>query len=623
MYMDPYSIQGRKLDKISENYMTVDEGYLTTCDLDEPHFRFGAHRMDIYQHDRAVAHGVKIYLGKVPVMYIPYYVQDLKNRPIVTFIPGDKKDFGIFLLSTTRLQIGSHIKVNIHADVRERRGFGEGFDAKYDTPGFGAGLLSAYYTDEQFIPVHHYWRLWKNGVKIAKGIHHERYRLIWRHKWQVDPNTNVVLQYYKIHDYDIVNNGFLKTYFPKEFQQNGQTANVGTYFLLTHNMPHGTLTFDVETSRENRPIRGLERIPEVKYIVNTQQIGRTGFYVKSTNTFSDLTQQNYPKTHTLKTIRFDSNDDISHPFKVGFISFNPHLGGEETYYTRTALIDRNNIIRGMLRTGLDMTTKFYKVWDYHTDFMGMDINRLRHVITPSISYTLQGRPTFPSGYLNQFDPIDNLSRSSALGFSLVNELQTKRNGQIVNLIRFLVTSTYQLKVKGLRGHRGFGPYDAILDINPTDWLRFHSETIYDSFANTLKSFDSYAAMTGKYGSISLGNNYGAGAGDQLTGEIDFRLNPKWWFRVWGSFPVMKAAGGGTSGARQYEYEIVRDLHEWEMDVVINQTQGQGSSLYILFRLKAMPDQKLNFLNTLFHSDKPAPPPQKSTTGATGATGAVQ
>ena len=84
-------------------------------------------------------------------------------------------------------------------------------------------------------------------------------------------------------------------------------------------MPHGTLTFNVDTSRENRPIRGIERIPEVQYVLNNQQIGKSGFYVKSSNTFSNLSYQNYPKTFNEKTLRFDSNDDINHPFKVGFI----------------------------------------------------------------------------------------------------------------------------------------------------------------------------------------------------------------------------------------------------------------------------------------------------------------
>ena len=210
VYIDPYQIKGQKIDKVSENYMTMDEGYMTTCDLDEPHYRMGAHRMDIYQQDKAIVHGMKIYLGKMPVMYLPYYVQDLKNRPIVTFVPGEKKDFGLFLLTTARFQVGSHVKVAVHVDMRERDGFGEGFDVNYNTPNFGSGLVSAYYTDENQIASHHLWDLYKSGVKVGPTTHHERYRIIWRHRWQIDKNTDVVLQYYKIHDYDILNNVFLE-----------------------------------------------------------------------------------------------------------------------------------------------------------------------------------------------------------------------------------------------------------------------------------------------------------------------------------------------------------------------------------------------------------------------------
>ena len=54
-------------------------------------------------------------------------------------------------------------------------------------------------------------------------------------------------------------------------------------------MPHGTFTFNIDTSRENRPIRGIERLPEIRYVFNNQQIGTSGFYATSSDTFSDLT----------------------------------------------------------------------------------------------------------------------------------------------------------------------------------------------------------------------------------------------------------------------------------------------------------------------------------------------
>lgn len=599
VYVDPYQIKGKKINKVSETYMTMDEGYMTTCDLDEPHFRMGAHRMDIYQHDRAVVHGMKIYLGNVPVMYLPYYVQDLKNRPILTFIPGEKKDFGLFLLTTARFQVGSHVKVSLHFDTRERDGFGEGFDVNYNTPNFGRGLVSAYYTDENQIASHHLWDLYRsNGVKRGPTTHHERYRFIWRHQWQIDRNTDAIWQIYKIHDYDIVNNGFLKKYFPREY---GQGEPTDSYFLLTRNMPHGTLTFHIEDTRINRPLRGVEYYPQIQYVVNNEQIGKTGFYLKSANDFSNISHQNYPKTFNEKTLRFDTNNDISHPFKLGFIQLNPHLGGEETYYSRTANLDHQDIIRGLFRGSLDMSTRFYRVWDYHTNFAGLNINGLRHVITPTVTYLYQARPTFPASSLNQFDSIDDLYRIHQFAFGFENQLQTKRNGQVVDLLRALVTTNFGLK--GTTGHRGFNPYDLLVDFNPTNWLTFHNDTEYDFHADHVNSANFDGEIHGAGWSFSLGSRYARKQGDQITTEWDYTINPKWKFKIYDSFPLTYALDGNPTSAREVEYVLTRDLHEWEVDFSVDSLEKQGTTFYVLFRLKALPNMKLNFASASFRDSR--------------------
>lgn len=619
VFADPYQIRGKTIDKVSETHIIMDHGFLTTCDLDEPHYRMGARRMDVYQKDKAIARDMVIYLGKIPVMYLPYYVQDLKNRPILTFVPGEKKDFGMFLLTTLRLNLGSHAKLALHMDLRERDGFGEGFDVRYDTPNFGSGILTAYYTNENMIASNHLWDLYRNGVKKGPTNHHTRYRVRWRHKWEIDKNTEAVLQVYKIHDYDIVNNGFLKEYFTREYNQD---ADVNTYFLLTHVMPHGTLTFNYNYSRINPAIQTVDRYPEITYTLNNQQIGKTGFYAKSVDTYSNLTYQNYnPQTFNEKTQRFDSNNDISHPFKIGFITFNPHAGGEETYYSRTAEEDRNNIVRGLFRTSLDVGTKFYRIWDdYKTNFAGLNINGLRHTITPTITYLYQAKPTFPASNLNQFDPsIDDLYRINQLEYGLENKLQTKRDGHIVDLLRLLITANYGLKTT--TGHRGIDPVDFLTDFNPTNWLTLHEETVYDYHSGHLNSENFSSTVHSGNWSFGVGNDYNRGGGDQVTTELNYTINPKWKFRIYNSFPLSNSGGSGlydimgtngisgtspalASTARENEYVLTRDLHEWEMDLTIDQQEGHGSTFYVIFRLKAFPNMKADLINTSFQQSRP-------------------
>ncbi len=610
VYIDPYQMKGKTIDKVSENYMVMKEGYMTTCDLDEPHFRVSARRMDIYQHDRAIVHGMKIYLGKVPVMYLPRYVQDLKNRPIFTFIPGHSKDFGYFLLTTTRLSLGPRVKLSVYEDIRELSGFAEGFDLKYNTANFGSGILRTYYAAQNLIASKHLWSLYNSqGVKKGKTIDHERYRIIWRHQWQINQSTNAIWQIYKIHDYDIINSGFLKQYFPREYLQG---ASTDSYFLLTRYMPHGTLTFHIQDSRINRPLRGVEYYPQIQYTVDNQQIGKTGTYIKSTNEFSNIVRDTYPKTVNEKTMRFDTYNDLSHPFKIAFIQLNPHVGEEETYYNRTADLAENNIFRGQFHTGADLTTRFYKVWSYKTNFAGVNINGLRHIITPTASYVYQHDPTFPSTSLNQFDAIDSRARAHYIALGLENQLQTHRNGQIVDLIRALVSSNFALKENP--GIGGFGPVDSLIDIYPTDWLTLHVDTQYNHYNGYFNTANVDGTVHGKNWSVSLGDRYASSQGSELTTGLQYTINPKWKVSVYERVGIGAGIGGvKDSGTKEEEYVITRDLHEWEMDFSYHMQRGIGAEFFVVFRLKAMPDLKLDLFNTSFHQRKAG---SQSTTGAT-------
>ena len=623
VYTDPYNMKGRTIDKVSENHIIMKEGYLTTCDLDEPHFRMQAHRMDIYQKDKAIVHGMKIYLGKVPVMYLPYYDQDLKNRPIFTFIPGHSKTFGIFLLTTMHLTLGPHVKLNIEEDIRERTGFSEGFDLKYTTPPFGSGVLRAYYAAENRIPSHHLWDI-RNSQGVRKGptIHHERYRIIWRHKIKIDKNTDVLWQIYKIHDWDIVNNGFLKQYFPREFRQ-GEGSATDSYFLLTRSMPHGTLTFHIEDTRINRPLRGVEYYPQIGYVVNSMQIGKTGFYVKSNNDFSNIFQQDYPKTFSRKTIRFDTLNDISHPFKIAFIQINPHVGGDETYYSRPANLSDSNVIRGQFHTGADLSTSFYKVWNYHTNFAGLNISGLRHVITPTAIYTYQHRPTYQSAYLNQFDSIDAHDKAHSIALGLENKLQTKRNGKTVDLIRTVVSSTFALKEDPAVG--GFGPVDALIEVYPTDWLTIRGDTEYDHYHQRYNSSNFDGTFHGKDWSFGVGDRFSYSEGGELTTQLGYRINPKWSVNVYDRWGVVDGLYGAVknNGIKEEEYVITRDLHEWEVDFSYHQQRGVGEEFFLIFRLKAMPDMKFDLFNTSFHERKAGSQSTDTVSSPTTTTGVTQ
>ncbi len=596
IFYPPFQIRGKVIEKVSENHMVIQDGFLTTSDFDKPDYRIAAHQMDVYPGDKAIARGVTIYMGKVPIMKLPKYVQNLKDRPIFIIIPGYKKDFGAYLLSQLHLKLSDHAKMTVYGDFRERLGLGEGFDLKYQTPKFGSGILRTYYTHEREIASSHLWNLYNsNGTKKGPTIRHERYQVEWRHQWQIDKNTEAMLQYYKIHDYDLANMGFLKRYFERDFRQG---PDVSTYFLLTRNLPKGALTFNVQVNRINPILRGVERLPEIQYQLSGQQIGNTNFYLKTTDTFSNL--QNMPQNvgPDMKTMRVDTNNEISYPMKVAFIEMRPWVGGEHTYYSRTNDLNERSVIRGQFKTGADLTTHFYRVWDYKKDILGSEINGLRHVVTPSLTYVYAHRPTINASHFNQFDSIDALSQANSVHLSLENKLQTKRNNRSVDLIRTIVETDYNLIQKEKGTGRSFGPVTSTVEINPIDWISFRADESFDNKTSNWNyaNFDIYINGGDKW-SLGLGKRYARGLDDEFTTEWKYKINPKWKFRIYDRFIVDK----GT--IQEEDYLLTRDLHEWEMDIDYHQERGNGAGIFVAFRLKAFPGMVTSLFSSSFHQPK--------------------
>ncbi len=593
-FNNSYQVKGKTLSKISDDHMAVDEGYMTTCDHDEPHFRMGAHRMDIYQGDKAVAHGVKMYLGKVPVMYLPRYTQDLKNRPWFTFTPGSKKDLGLFLLTRSRIYSSDHLKTTLHVDFYERQGIGWGMDNKYKTDHYGGGIVRNYFINERAIAAHHPWL-----PKTESTVENERYKLEWRHKWDIDNKTNAIWQYYRLSD-DVL----LKKYFEREYRQ----ADTSTFFLLTRALPHGNVSLRVD-HRVNKFNSAVDRTPEITYENGGEEIGSTGFYAKTTDSYVDLVNRFPSPTEVRqKTRRIDTNNELYYPTKVAFIEARPFVGGEHTYYSREIDEQRNNRVRGVFRTGVDLSTKFYKMWDYKADILGMKIDRLRHVVTPTVAYIYQHRPTIASDNLNQFDAIDTVDRIHKIGLGLENKLQTKRNNQTVDLARLLVSSDFALKENP--GTGGFSPVSTDLELKPTDWLTFNADAVYDHKNDRVSSanFDSYINGGDKW-TFGLGRRYSRGSDDLITTEWFYKINPKWKIKLYDQFTI------DTGVLKVEDYMFTRDLHEWEMDFDYHTERGAGSSFLVLFRLKAFPDMNLNLFETAFHQRKSG---SQSSTGEIGA-----
>jgi len=583
IYAAPYFGFGEEVEKVGENHMKMTNDYITTCDHDKPHFRIASKKMDIYPGDKLIARNVRMFISKLPVLYIPKFTQDLsKKKPIVTFTPGHDKEWGTFLLTQWRYYFSDNFKGIAHVDVRERKGVGWGFDVNYKTPQYGLGKIRTYYMNERTISPKRYFEDEPEPV-IAK----ERFRAEWRHKWEIDENTNAIAQYSKQSDSTI-----LKEYFEREFDED---FSQDTYFLLTRNLPVGFMSFRTD-ARVNRFVSDIERLPEVRYDLANQRLGGTGFFLRNQTTYSNLTSKLASPSEVRKnTMRTDFDNELTHPFKVGFVELNPFVGGRNTYYSKTKIREDYGSIRGIFKSGASMSTRFFRIFDVNVDKFGLNINRLRHIITPSVAYRFENTPSILPEELDQFDSIDSLALKHMVNFSLENKLQTKRNGRNVDLFRMVIDTDFRLKEEAGRG--GFDKIDVSMDFVPMDWLTFYFQSQYDTQAEYLNyaNFDMYI-NGGTRWSLDIGKRWSRNADDQLTTSFKYSLNPKWALKSYTRFDLRNGI------LKEQEYTVSRDLHAWVMDINFNETRRQGNEIWLVFTLKAFPDLALD-IGTSFNKRK--------------------
>ncbi len=592
----PYFGKAGEFKRVSETEFLGANASISTCSYAHPHYRLGARNIDIFPGDKVRTKSDTFYLGDTPLFYLPWFNRSLKDPSIhVQVNPGKDKDWGPYLLTATRYNLTDHASGRIYMDYREELGTAQGFGLNYRSPEFGRGDFKYYYTQER-----------SRGFEENEPAEFERYLIRLRYSWDIDPATSLTAEYYKLEDSKRMLLGaphnILKDYFKREYETDVQPLS---YVLLHHNFTQSSLDVMLQP-RVNRWYTEIEKMPEINYSLPNIQIGETPLYFQDDSQIAVYNLKNaVPSDSTVDEFmtRFDTTNRLSMPMKVSFIGFTPYVASRQTVY------DKNNTEasfwshpRTVFYAGADASTKFYRIFDVKTGALGLDINGLRHIITPVIGHSFNHEPTQPSAKLKQFDVVDALTRSNATAVELDNKLQTKRsNGQRVDLVDFRAKTSYIYQPKGGTGS-SFSDFIFELDLIPYSWMRLSGDATYnhlnDYFSNA--NYDvNFEFAKGR--TLGIGQRYDREQGNSLTLGSSWRLNPKWRFGIYERYQIHKGLTV-PEGFREQEYTVTRDLHCWEMDVSYNIEKDKGESIWFIFRLKAFPEMEFNF-NQSYHSPK--------------------
>ena len=200
--------------------------------------------------------------------------------------------------------------------------------------------------------------------------------------------------------------------------------------------------------------------------------------------------------------------------------------------------------------------------------------------------------------------------------------------QNVDLLRWNIAVPYAYKGTGNKQGGRLGDWSYDLEIRPWPWLRVESDAHLDphigKFATINADLVAHPKLVKGFGgrkisevvdsktgeikdlpwAVGLGWRYQRKTSAQLTLETEFNLTDKWRAGIYQGFDVKRfVTETNVDETRtvkkiydspEYEYRLIRDLHEWTVELIYNVHRQQGDTVFLLFRLKAAPELPFNF-----------------------------
>jgi len=559
--MHPWYGWGEKITRLSPKLYKIDNGYVTTCDYLKPHWKIQAKEILLYLDEKVVAKGAVLYVGKLPLFYIPRYTHHLEDgRFPIGISPGRRSDWGAYLLTAYNAVIKG-VKSSFRLDYREKKGFAAGVDAEFRTKG-GKGLLEGYYADDRH-------RQLPNG----NIEHDQRYRFHYSQTQDLGADTSAIIEVNKLSDSD-----FLEDFFRDKYEEEVQPQN---FISITKYHPRYTLSLFVR-KRLNDFFNVTERLPELSMDFRNQRIPGSPIYYRSINSIADLRQkfaEDSEATHEPQdTLRFDSYHCFSLPRKYfGWLVMVPRLWLRGTYFSRGT--DEDNLLRRAAGTELEFFTKIFRTWDVENRRLGID--RLRHVIEPSVTYAFAPDPNVDPGDIFQFDKVDTVDYMNQVRLGVRNKLQTKRKNRTWDFID-LNLYTYCFPTGNPEGN-SFSDIFFDLELWPCESFKLEVAATCDPYEETMEEFNTrFTVYHQDKWAANIEHRYLPNESDLLSSEFYYRVNSNWAVKVYGRYEFERG------DLEEVEVALWRDFHDWHSSLCFRRREDENQ-FWVMFSLKGYPE----------------------------------
>ena len=309
---------------------------LTTSDSSMPDWHVKAKTIRLYPNDRVVMLNSTLYVGKVPVFWLPYAYANLRSQGL-QISPGYDSQWGGYLLTSYSFPLGDrdNLLATLHQDYRTLHGYAVGFDAdfKLGKNDQSYGKFISYYANDTDPSA------FKDAYPAPTNS--SRYRVGYQGKLYLEDDTYATFDITKLSDAN-----FMQDFYPVENQINPQPDNNITLTKLDDAYSLSLLTrWQMNSFQET-----TQRKPEGAFDFKQEPIfGLPIFYDGTTalgqlnRSFSNMTNSSGTTGLNYGATRFDTFHQISAPQTLwGWLSTVPKIGIRGTFYSQGGCFSGTN-----------------------------------------------------------------------------------------------------------------------------------------------------------------------------------------------------------------------------------------------------------------------------------------
>ena len=622
---------------------------LSTCEYileNHDHYSMNAKKVVYTPKGKLKIHNIWYSVRNIPVFYWPYAKWDTDwDTGNIKIRIGQDDDWGTYVLGSRRWKVNENTDTTLQLDYRSQRGVAVGNLTERETENSKSEFLIYGMNDNdppQTSP----------DYNRRFDIEDNRYRLSISHYQQFTDKLSLRLQANKLSDIDM-----LEDFFDDEHEDYRQPKS---FIDLRYDARRFTASLSARP-RLNDFYTAVESLPELRIDFPRQSVfdlehlaykGQTSLANLRMN-WRDFDKPRpvaglqYPKDYD--AVRFDTLNMFYSPWTIADkLQITPRAGLRLTYYSDSSETPMNvndittlfqvddpdkgssttpiknydakggSITRLAGELGLEVSTKFYKVWDnIENNFWGID--GLRHIVQPYANYTYIPEPSEDRENIYFFDRIDRLTEQNFVRAGLRQRLQTRSpsKDRIHTFVELDSYADFHID-DGDNDNKNYDSFVTEVKLNPKQKFSMNGNVIVNLDEGEINRSE-ITANIGSRDILQVGLSYlyrrdyesyfihsmGSTLTD-FTGEtlsaLDFSKTH--YSSLSFDFPV----GSKMQGYIQYNYDLeegqfsnqiyqlTRDLHCWVGALRLEremQRDGTDTTISLVLYLKAFPNVGFN------------------------------